>query len=289
MARQFFEADVPDGYRLGAADGEDDAYRGLLFDAENKLAGHATFRPVDDPGVDTQQGFATSPKTPMGDFELDEETREQLEVLATVLAAMLIYAIKVAAEAAAPHIVRWWNDTFVAAFTHTIHQIGAAWDGLFNVAKLPPRVPEHEPEELGAEAPQLSSGALLADQADLVGLVLEDLRVQMSSAEARNRLVAALMAKDFYDRQVELLQHALIVEAEQGPSEVSSDVDMPPRELVAEALQRMLAQDPTFFDRLRLDEIVHALDHGRVELLALPLRTEMASEALNSHVLDPDS
>ena len=51
MAEKIFKVEVPDGQHLGRAKGSDGEYRGLLFDDDNNLVGHAELSEVD--GDDT--------------------------------------------------------------------------------------------------------------------------------------------------------------------------------------------------------------------------------------------
>jgi len=216
MVKKRFDVEVPDGQHLGFSRDNDGARRAHLFDNEtNHLVGHAEL------------------------FDPDEEADEEadLEALAGALGAMVALAVIVAA---APHIKGWWNDKAVPAITSTRNRIRYAWNGITR-----PR--EADDEVIAAELVTVSDPSP-DDSSNEVDTALERLRARMSSAEARQRFVAALMAKTFFEEQMSTLRNARI-EDDEDPMELKSAMKALTPQQVGNTINLMLEKDPSLLSR----------------------------------------
>lgn len=102
VVRQRFEAEVPEGMRLGSARSHDGGFRGMLFDEEtNKLVTHANFYEVEDD-------------------EDDEDDDEFVKAISGALALLVI-------SSAAPHVRRWWQRKAVPALRSTQLKVRSTW------------------------------------------------------------------------------------------------------------------------------------------------------------------
>lgn len=251
MAEKIFRVEIPEGQHLGRVKGEDDLRRGLLFDADNNLVGHAEMSEVNDEGEDDSTAYAQPP-----DDDLD------IEALVRNLQALVDLAILVAAaaEAAAPHIKRWWNER---GRSFVISRRDKAKASLARVAKRLRRRSDATPGS-GAE---LVETAPAADPTDLVKSY-QELRVTMSSAEAKERFVAALLAKEFADAQMRMLHSARIVDIDESVTELESVVQSLTPGQVGFVIEQLLAENPALIQQDNLAELAAVLDSSQRALPA---------------------
>lgn len=264
--RKRFDVEIPDGQHLGFSRDSDGAYRAHLFDDEtNQLVGHAElFEPGDDDwgasNVDNAYGWESE----------SEDRNEDLDELAEALGNLVALGIITAAALAAPHIKRWWTDKVLPALKSTPARIKSAWK---HVARSRSTDEEVITAELVvAEPPSVQSSSE-------VDVALEELRVTMTSDEARQRFVAALVAKAFADEQLRLLRAARI-EAGEDNAELERALRELTPEQVRDAINRMLANDPALLDRESLAEFGRLVDRGSPDPAYLPLGRAGVREVL---------
>ncbi len=93
---------------------------------------------------------------------------------------------------------------------------------------------------------------------------LETYRASMSSAEARDRLVAAVQARLFSDEQLRLLRDARI-EVDGTPSQVERAMEeLTPQQLV-ESVTLMLETDSSSFDEAAFARLTEVLGGRRAD------------------------
>lgn len=246
MARENFDVEVPEGTHLGFSRDTDGAYRAHLFDDEtNELVGHAElFEPEDDYGA----GYAPDPE-PVYIYVSDdrEAQREEDNEVADALAALAILGVIVAAQKAAPHVKKWWNEQALPF----LRDKRARW---FRRRKARVEATQEHVTVVAEPAPTESNDVFAA---------LDEYRASMSSAEARERFIAALVARLFSEKQLHLLRNARI-EDEQGSLELASAMDaLTPQEL-EDGIRAMLEANPTWPDQETVAELSKLLN-GTVE------------------------
>jgi hypothetical protein len=271
VSRKRFDVEVPDGQHLGFSRDTDGAYRAHLFDDEtNDLVGHAElFEPHEDEfsPLDVDYGYNSgSGAAEEAPYQLSEEERELVEALAN----LVILGIITAAVAAAPRVKKWWTNKVVPGFR-------VARDGVKSTFKrVPRRRKDHGPTSTVVVASVVDSEPVQSSS-ELV-VAFQDYRIRMSSVEARERFVAALVAREFSDAQMKILQNAQI-EDEEGPVELESAVRaLTPRD-VAATLTGILERKPALLDRGTLTELGSILGGGRADGDYAPLKIERFNDA----------
>ena len=205
----------------------------LVRDSDNNL-GQVVLHEIDDD--DDEHDWQTNP---LPDPEPSQQRRvyvnEQGELVVEptdedVAAALLILGVIVAVRKAAPHVKRWWNDQAVPFLTKSKSRLSmerrAAKQA--SVAK-DSRLPEPAPTESSTE----------------VVAALEEDSVTMSIDEARERFVAALVARLFSDEQLRLLHNARI-EDDGAELELSNAIEMLTPQQLGESITMMLEAHPSW-------------------------------------------
>ncbi|MCB1284278.1 MAG: hypothetical protein KDB20_08125 [Microthrixaceae bacterium] len=267
MAEKIFRVEVPDGQHLGRARGEDGDYRGLLFDADNNLVGHAQLSEVDDTDEDDHRNHRQPP-----DDDLD------LEALVKDLQALVDLAILLAAaaEAAAPHIKRWWNErgrSFVLA------RRDKAKASLARLSKRLRRRSEPTPDGRA----MLVDPVPPSDPTDLMHSY-QELRVTMSSTEAQKRFVAALVAREFADAQMRMLHSARIVDADEPVFELEGVVQALTPGQVGSVIEQLLEENPSLIQQDNLAELAARLASAH---RALPASLDVPAVRASGIPVDP--
>lgn len=249
MARENFDVEVPEGSHLGFSRDTDGAYRAHLFDDEtNELVGHAElFEP--DANSDAGSTMAPDPVFIYVDNERSDSRADDTEVQ-DVLAALALLGIIVAAQKAAPHLKRWWN--------------ARALPFLKNARSKLSRM--HKPNGsriVQAEVPALDESAP-AGSAQAVLSALDEYRRSMSSAEARERFIAALVARLFSEQQFSLLREARI-EDQSGSLELASAIETLTPQQLEDSIRLMLESNPSWPNQETLAELGNLLGDGRID------------------------
>ncbi len=233
MAREAFDVEVPSGTHLGFSRDSDGAYRAHLFDdGTNQLVGHAElFRREDAGGASNfDSGYDEDPS---------ETWSKEDEELADAVAGLVLVGIIIAAQAAAPHVRRWWND-------------------LRDRNRSRKEKRRSRKRRAGGDAAEAASSALTvtarAESSQQVFAALEEYKASMSSAEARERFVAALVARIYSEEQLRLLRDARI-EDESGPLEIASAMDRLTPEQLGNSIRLMLESHPSWPDHETMTEI----------------------------------
>ena len=252
---------VPKGADLSQSRKTAGAHRGLTRDPDTNKLGHAEIFLKDENEADS---LTESPPVfvNVNEYASDSRARERSELGELLGALILLGAIK-AAEKAAPHLKIWWNDQALPFMRST-------WNRLVPTRKADSQSAPTESTTLIGSAPTEASQEVIA--------ALEEYRVSMSSAKARERFVAALMARLFSEEQMRMLRNARI-EDENGPLELSAMETLTPQQ-VGDSIKLMLETNPSLHDEATLAELGKVLARSRADGGYVPLRNEKIKEAL---------
>jgi hypothetical protein len=235
------------------------AWRGTLRDDGGHLDGQAEFIPGDE------DEYEWEPNREPVDIYVNEE-REAMRDLGSALSCR-----------SCSETCDSWRSRFVRE-GQTLRQEIVERPGTpgreVGVDKLAKRREAHS-QVVVAESATLIDGAP-EDTGQEVGAALEADKASMSSAEARDRFVAALMARLFSDEQLQILRDARI-EYGDGPHALESAAEAVTAQQVGESITLMLEANPSLLDEETLTEI---LGVGRADHEYVPMRREQIDEAL---------
>lgn len=257
MPRDNFDVEVPEGTHLGFSRDTDGAYRAHLFDDEtNELVGHAElFEPAEGEYVGSVMDAQPVYTNVANDRSTSQEDEAELQ---EVLGALAVLGIIVAAQRAAPHLKRWWNDRALPFLRKSKNRLPKARRSKSDAAVV-------ESFALMEPAPEPS--------AQDVFTALDEYRTSMSSAEARDRFVAALVARLFSERQLRLLRNARI-EDEGGALELASAMESLTPQQLGESITLMLEANPSWPDEDTLAELGKLLGGGRADDESWPIQSK---------------
>lgn len=177
-----------------------EAWRGTLRDGDRILSGQAEFIPGDDEYEDY-----SSPE-PSYDYTAtmrQQEISPVAQMIADVLAEFTVNMIRVGVAELRPHARRWWSESALPA----IRSLKSA------SSRRPLKVDAIAQELAEAESERELVAEPMAVSCEAAVEVAEEART-MSSDEAKQRLLAAVLARAFSDEQVRLLLNARIEDAD---------------------------------------------------------------------------
>lgn len=287
MTRKKFDVEVPDGQHLGFSRDTNGAYRAHLFDDEtNDLVGHAELFEPDEDDADSpniEYVYVSDSATTEGGQLTDEERDE-------AIAALISLGIIVAA-AAAPHVKKWWRDKAVPVMKSasdaalltiktTSDTIKTTSDNARLTMKskwtrfIGPRNVEREvtPAEVATAIEPGGSGS-----SSRLEIAFEDYRTRMSSSEARERFVAALLAKAFSEEQMRMLRNAKI-EDDGNPPGFRAAVEALTPQQVGKTITMMLEKNPSLLDNESLTQLRTIFGASQADYAYAPLRLEKTRE-----------
>jgi hypothetical protein len=239
------------------------AWRGTLRDDGGHLDGQAEFIPGDEDEHDNQPDREPVYIYVNEEREADARSLERSE-LEELLGNLMILGVLVSFEKAKPHVKTWWSDQALPAMK-------SAWN------KLAKRRKAHS-QVVVAESAALIDRAL-EDTGQEVVAALEAYKASMSSAEARDRFVAALMARLFSDEQLRILRDARIEHGD-GSHALESAADAVTAQQVGESITLMLEANPSLLTDETLTDLGKILGVGRPDREYVPMRREQINEAL---------
>jgi len=192
-----------------------------LYDTEGRLKGSARFVPVDDdqedPIVVTETMYIPA----------DERLSKTQEMVADIIASVIVKLIEDGAKAATPRVKRWWGETAVTFAKektngwkrrHTAH----------HSEKKPQSVEGIVIDDVASSTEESSSAMIMPT----------DERPVMSSAEAQARLLAAVAARTYSDEQLRMVSGSQIIDVE-NVATVQSALAQVPREHLVELIKYM--------------------------------------------------
>lgn len=264
MPRENFDVEVPDGTHLGFSRDTDGAYRAHLFDDDtNELVGHAELFEPERHHAGSQANpdpvYIYVTENGASDGRAQERTKAE-----DLLGNLIVLGVLVAFEKATPHVKKWWSNRARPA-------LKSAWQ----------KVAKHRPRRNQIVAPETPTSTEEASNhaGDDVIPALEAYRASMSSAEARDRFVAALMAKMFSEEQVRILRDARI-EAGDRRMNLESAAETVTAEQVEQSIRSMLEANPTLLNAENLAQLGQILGIGRSDGAYVPVRRQQITEAL---------
>lgn len=247
MAKRAFDVEIPDGQHLAFSRDTDGAFRAQLRDDEtNKLVGHAElFEREDDEADWAYVPPAYQPDPPVWDRLTPEEREQAAEALVDVVIILAAVAVKLA-----PHVHKWLDDDLrpavnsgrervVRALKSTSHRV------IHSVASTSDKAIESVKVTLRRIVPKRAAEHDLP--ATDLPTALEEYRAEMSSKEARERFVAAVLAKAFSDQQMKLLSNVTVI-LDERPIELREAIErLTPRQ-VQDTLASMLEKNPLMLE-----------------------------------------
>jgi len=174
-----------------------------IYDDQGNLVGHARFIP--DDGSDDDYGYRYEDDYRRGPDAESEEVRltpEEIAQRAELLAIAILAGVKVA-----PHVRQWWEEQVLSAIRSGLSKwdekalpaIKAQWSRLTRSRKAESR------QTVVSEVQAIAAAMPVADSPDVTS-ALAVYQASMNSTEARERFVAALVARAFSDEQMRILR-----------------------------------------------------------------------------------
>jgi hypothetical protein len=162
-------------------------------------------------------------------------------------------------ENARPHIVRWVSQQAVPAVASAVASVAtSAWRTVASIGRGGDRAVRVE-ATVGPVEAEPSVEAAPADASYDVAAVLEAYRAGMSEAEARQRIVAALVARLFSEKQLQMVRDARIEVGSDAPELNSAMVTLTEQQL-GESVQLMLAATPSLLSEQSLGDLRNILE-----------------------------
>ena len=255
MARENFDVEVPEGTHLGFSRDTDGAYRAHLFDNEtNELVGHAElFEPERDDHFASDQinVFVYN----------DPSSREEAVEWSEILGNLAILGLILGAQKAAPHVQDWWNSKALPFLKSRRARRSRRSSGSDQIVATEVLMTEPEP----------------STAVDVLA-ALGEYRTKMGSDEARERLIAALVARIFSEEQLRIVGNAQI--EDERDSRASAITTATPTSTQLEvSIRKMLEADPSWPDPETLAELERLLNGNLESRDALLLRVIGPGEA----------
>ncbi|MHA7263731.1 hypothetical protein ACX80W_11075 [Arthrobacter sp. TMN-37] len=265
MARRKLDVEVPDGQHLGFSRDTAGAYRAHLFDDQtNDLVGHAElFEPNEDDEDPPHIQYIYVPDS--GATEHRELTAEELAAAVVALVRLGIIVATLAARAA-PRVRRWWHraippikstsDSAFLTMKSTWNRFsGSSKRGAAPAVTIPGNVP------------------VRAESSTELVVAFQDYRNRMSSAEARKRFVAAVMARAFSEEQLKML-HNVKIGDENDPATLRAAMEALTPQQVGETITSLLEKNQSLLDRASLAELGSIVGEIRPDGEHVPLTVE---------------
>ena len=214
-----------------------------IYDDQGNLVGHARFIP--DDGSDDDYGYRYEDDYRRGSDAESEEVRltpEEIAQLAELLAIAILAGVKVA-----PHVRQWWEEQVLSAIRSGLSKwdekalpaIKAQWSMLTRSRKAESR------QAVVPELRAIAAAMPVADSPDVTS-ALAVYQASMSSTEARERFVAALVARAFSDEQMRILRETPVRAG--GGLDLGHLMEAVTPEEVARHINQVLQSNPTLLD-----------------------------------------
>jgi hypothetical protein len=190
------------GTHLGSSQDTPGAFRGTLFDNENKLVGHAELEKVDE----SEYGYDYSYDNPLNqqEVELSPEMQKFSQAMGELIAAATMYVL---AEYVAPPVKHWWQN-------EAIPTIKEKWQTLTNKAKdkLPLK---------GKKISKLHTNEIVMASEPFQGMLSRELKESyekymndMTSEEAQRELLDIFILSTLLIKKIRKLSNARIIKTE---------------------------------------------------------------------------
>lgn len=189
-------------------------------------------------------------------YEWQPDPSQEASPEAEAIAALVMFAIVAAAVVAAPHLKRLWRERAVPAGRRLRRKLSRS--------RTRAPVAEVELDAVTVVVPAAQVGSQ-----DVIAALAEYRRATMSTAEARDRLVAALVARMFSDHQLRVLRDIHIGDDDQTAPLLDAVETLTPAQLAA-SLQSMLALEPSSPESGTLSQLFARLSTPSPDRVALP-------------------
>lgn len=229
-----YEPIVPEGQHLGTSRNVDGAVTGHLFeDGTNDLKGHAAWQWVDEP--DAADHSSKDHERPR---QLTPEEQEMLEKLA----AMIAVGVIAGAQAAAPHLKRWWSEKVVPGVIATWKRIARRRDR----------------GNRDGHDRQVSSANRATFVASTTGIevTLAETEMSMTRAEWSDRYRAMLLAGAFKNEQMRILANARIDDGQGDEIEGQNATQQLTPQQFVESIKHVLEANPSALDDETVGELI---------------------------------
>lgn len=240
MPSRIMQVTWEDGAELSHSRQSPGDYSPLTRDG-GTLVGHVTLSEIDD-------GDST--------YEWQPDPEPETSPEAEALAALALLGILFAAERVAPHVKRWWQVKAVPFGGRVKRKLSRA------------RSPKPASEAAGREVVTVIVPAAQDGLPDVVDALSDYRRATMSTVEARDRLVAALVARMFADEQLRVLRDARISDDDPIIPLLNVMETLTPEQLTA-GLQSMLALEPASPDAATLTRLLARLSTGDADQVSI--------------------
>lgn len=212
-------------------------YSPLTRDEDNNLVGQVVLSDVNE-GDDKRESESGPDDVTREGATADTDEMSDVEA---VLGLLAVLGVVVVVQKAGPHVQKWWTDRVVPF-----------------LKRSQPRLRRRSPIR-DAAVPAISDPVSDSSTHALV-TALEEYRASMSSAEARERLVLALVARLYSDEQLRVLRNARI-DDDAARTALRTMETATPEELAAR-LTLMLESNPTWPDDLALAQLRRMLERS---------------------------
>jgi hypothetical protein len=225
-----------EGTKLSDSRNDPGANSPLVRDDDNNLVGQVTLHKIDEP---KEEDESESDTDPWDGSEDDDWVPDEDVAIVAIAGALAIIAIVAAATKAAPHVKRWWMNKAVPFLKKTKSKVRKKRKPVEQVTVV-------EWSTLAQFAPVESSQDVMT--------ALSEYKTKMSSVEARDRFVAALVARLFSDEQMRILRSAQIEDDGTGLELARAMEEITPEKLT-ESITMMLEANPSWPDENTIGEL----------------------------------
>jgi hypothetical protein len=237
-----------------------------LYNDEGHLVDHARFIPDDEDEVDSLTNSPPILFDVTNEYASDPR-EDELPGPKELLGALVLIGAIVAVGEAAPHLKRWWKN-------QALPFIKPTWKRLVGTREADSQAATAELSNSIEPAYAMMVDTLQGSSQEAVA-ELEDYRASMSSAEARERFVAALIARLlsedarlFSEEQIRVLRNARIEDLDS-----KSAMETLTPEQVGDGIRLLLEAKP-----MLLNELGKILGESQVDGGYVPLRHEKIKE-----------
>ncbi|MET8353251.1 hypothetical protein [Micromonospora sp. NPDC005206] len=265
MPKKKMWVEYDDGSRLSNSQKKPGEYSPLTReDGTNKL-GHVTLSDIDeDDEEDPSMAYvytmdSSEPDRPPAPAEpwLSDRERE-------MLVDLLLLGATTAVDKAKPHVTRWLEQAVPA--------VRSTWN----------RFRSREPGRSATRAEHAAAAEAAAPpERQEVVAALEAYRASMSTEEARNRFLAALVTRLYSEEQLRVLREARIEDVD-GLLELDSTVEPLTAEQLRSAITALLDEDPSLVGDGAQAELGKILGASRPAAARVPLAGEPSAEPVRT-------
>ena len=233
MVQKLVAVEVPEGMRLGKAKDSGGGSRGLLFDKENKLVGHAELFDVDEDHAGSRIDDPP-PRRPSDSVDPVEAIALALKFVEIVIElAPLVHGLWVNTGAPSAAKAKAWAAAKRATRREAKRAAKAGPKAKAQIVAAPSTAVDVD-RSLSPAAAVLAAPQVLPVRIATPG---------MTSVEAQQRLAQALLAFAFAQDQLSDLHRAVIIDGQGSPELVAALTALSP-EAVEQAVQALLAITP---------------------------------------------